>query len=134
MGQIDSTAVDTVVYGVSNIMQNNGWNIALSGIVTVFGGLVLIALTILLFNKLSALFNKDKQENIKEPAVAEQKPVEKKKKSTINKEHLVAISVAVELYRRLHLEELESAVTFARGETNSNWKAGARFGQRKSLR
>ena len=52
MGQTDSTAVDTVIYGVANVVQNNGWNIALSGILVVFGGLVLIAVTIFFFNKI----------------------------------------------------------------------------------
>ena len=134
MGQIDSTAVDTVIYGVSNVSQNNGWNIAFSGLLVVFGGLVLIAVTIFIFNKMSALAVKIKSG----------KELQQKEKSVtktvlqeseyIKEEHLAAIGVAVELYRRLHLETLESAVTFERGEMNSNWKAGARYGQRKSLR
>ncbi len=132
MGQIDSTALDTVVYGLSNIGHYNGWNIAFSGILVVFGGLVLIALTIFAFNKLSALVEtfRTKSETPKQPAKTNISLTDKEEK--IPEEHLVAISVAVELYRRLHLETLQSTVTFARGELNSNWKAGTRFGLRKS--
>ncbi len=132
MGQIDSTALDTVVYGISNVAQYNGWNIAFSGILVVFGGLVLIALTILAFNKLSALVDTffRKSDNPKQPV--ESRITVTDSEEEIPEDHIVAISVAVELYHRLHLETLQSAVTFARGEINSNWKAGARFGQRKS--
>jgi len=134
MGQVDSTAVDTVIYGVSNVLQNNGWNIAFSGILVVFGGLVLIAVTIFLFNKMSefAANKKSGAESQQKKKTITKTIVQESEK--INEDHLAAIGVAVELYRRLHLETLESTVTFERGEMNSNWKAGARFGQRKSLR
>ncbi len=132
MGQIDSTAVDSVVYGISNIARYNGWNIAFSGLTVVFGGLVLIALTIFLFNKLSAQADKMAAKKETDNSQTQISSSEAIAKVDIPEDHLVAISVAVELYRRLHLEALQSTVTFARGEINSNWKAGARFGQRKS--
>lgn len=133
MGQADSLIADTLVYGISNVVQNNGWNIAFSGILVVFGGLVLIALTIFLFNKIT-----EKKDQAGEEATNQKNQPEKitltDKALNIPADHLAAIATAVELYRRLHLETLESAITFERGETNSNWKTGARFDQRKSMR
>jgi len=133
MIQVDSLIADTLVYGVSNVAHNNGWNIAISGILVVFGGLVLIALTIFLFNKISEKTDRDDQdESVKK--IQPEKVILSTEASAIPQDHLAAIAAAVELYRRLHLETLESAITFERGETNSNWKTGARFDQRKSMR
>ncbi len=133
MIQADSLMADTLVYGMSNVAQNNGWNIAFSGILVVFGGLVLIALTIYLFNKIA-----EKIEQAGEKTTDEKIKPEKITAINISQnipaDHLAAIATAVELYSRLHLETLESSVTFERGETNTNWKTGARFGQRKSMR
>lgn len=132
MGQVDSTAIDSVVYGFSNVSRFNGWNISFSGILVVFGGLVLIALTIWLFNKISFWVDnraKNKQET---PAIKASEPLPAIE--DIPLEHLLAISTTVELYKRLYLGQLESVVTFERGELNSNWKSGSRYGQRKSLR
>lgn len=132
MGQIDSTAVDTVAYGVSNVARYNGWNISFSGLAVVFGGLVLIALTIFLFNKLSAQADKITQKKKEALPQTELGLGAQTAEEEIPEDHIVAIGVAVELYRRLHLETLQSTITFTRGEVNSNWKAGVRFGQRKS--
>ncbi len=132
MGQLDSTAVDSVIYGISNVARYNGWNIAFSGLAVVFGGLVLIALTIFLFNKLSAQADKIATKSDSDKPQIQLSSSAAEAEEDIPEDHLAAISVAVELYRRLHLETLQSAVTFASGEVNSNWKAGARFGQRKS--
>ncbi len=130
--QADSTVVDSVVYGMTNVIQNDGGNIAFSGILVVFFGLVLIAFTIFLFSR------SETEKKIEDAAPADEAKVKAEKKSStaksIPEDHLVAISTAVELYRRLHLEMLESRVTFERGETNPIWKTGIRFGQRKSLR
>lgn len=133
MGQIDSLVADTVVYGISNVSQNNGWNIAFSGLLMVFGGLVLISVTIFIFNKIAEKMDKtDKQ-----PSIQQSQPdkiILSDTPKKIPEDHLVAITTAIELYRRLHLESLESAITFERGDINPNWKTGARFGQRKSMR
>ena len=130
--QIDSTVVDSAVFGMTNVVQNDGGNIALSGILVVFLGLVLIALTILIFSRSGT----EKEAEETAPAEKETPKPEKKPSSakSIPEDHLAAISTAVELYRRLHLETLDSRVTFDRGETYTNWKTGARFGQRHSLR
>ena len=133
MNQIDSTVVDSVAYGVSNVLQNNGGNIAFSGILIVFGGLILISGTIMLFNRL--LMKKPIAEGEKQTSTEpEPKKVSLFKGKEIPEDHLIAISAAVELYRRLHFDQLESAVTFERGEAHSGWKTGYRYGQRHSLR
>jgi len=130
--QIDSAVVDSAVFGMSNVVQNDGGNIALSGILVVFIGLVLIALTIFVFSRSGT----EKKEEETVPAEKEAPKQDKKQSSAkkIPEDHLAAIAAAVELYRRLHLETLDSRVTFNRGELYSNWKTGARFGQRHSLR
>ncbi len=133
MIQADSVIADTLVYGISNVANNNGWNIAISGILVVFGGLVLIAMTIFLFNKISERTDRANQdESVRK--VQPEKAILNAEASVIPQDHLAAIATAVELYRRLHLETLESSITFERGETNTNWKTGARFDQRKSMR
>ena len=121
---------DTLTYGIDNIVRNGGGNIALSGIIVVFLGLILIAGTIWVFNK---LFSEKPRENSEQgETLTVVKP--ESNSETIPQDHLVAISTAVELYRRLHYDVLESKVTFSRGEINSAWKTGARFGQRQSKR
>ena len=53
----------------------------------------------------------------------------------IPEDELVAIAVAVELYRKLHFEPLQSEITFLHGElTNSGWKTGTKYGQRQKVR
>ena len=48
---------------IENILQNNGLNIALSGIIVVFAGLILIAVTIHLFNKFFAKQHRRNRQN-----------------------------------------------------------------------
>ncbi len=121
---------DTVTYGIDNIIQNGGGNIALSGIIVVFLGLILIAGTIWLFNKLLS----EQPKTDKDPSETLTVVSAGKNNNQVPLDHLVAISATVELYRRLHYDVLESKVTFNRGEINPAWKAGARYGQRQSKR
>jgi cbb3-type cytochrome oxidase subunit 3 len=121
---------DSVAYGLSNIVHHNGWNISISGIFVVFMGLILIALTIWIFNKLMV---KETQQSTETIIPFNAKKIISGSKDIPN-EHTAAISAAIELYRRLHFDALQSKVTFNRGETHSPWKTGSRFGQRKPMR
>lgn len=130
---VDSLTVDSLVTGMEVAAQPDSSGIALSGIAVVFMGLVLIALTIHLFNKIFASLSKDKNSTGK-PDQAIFTEARSKSGKKIPNDHLAAIGIAVELYQRLHLAQPESRVTFIRGETHSEWKAGSKYGQRQSLR
>jgi len=119
---------------LENIIQNNGFQIAASGITVVFLGLVLIAAVIHFFNraferqtKKVAVVQGDTGEVLSKPA----KKIRVRGK-TIPEDHLAAITVAIELYRRLHYDVLETKVTLKRGDIQTGWKLGAKFGQRFS--
>jgi len=114
-----------------NIIQNNGFNIALSGIIVVFAGLILIATTIHLFNKVFERIHrrsakKGLQKESMQQSVAKKRP-------RISDDELVAIATAIECYRRIHFETLQSQITFKRGEQKSSWTSGQRFGQRLTI-
>jgi len=127
---MQDTVKDTVVYGIDNVVQNGGGNIALSGIIVVFLGLILIAGTIWIFNKILSEKPKTGEVPVETLTVVSTE----KKSEHVPQDHLIAISATVELYRRLHYDVLDSKVTFNRGETNPAWKGGARYGQRQSMR
>lgn len=113
-----------------NIIQNNGFNIAFSGIIVVFGGLILIAITIHLFNKVFERLRRNAEtEFINTEKTAAIIP---KKALAIPEDELAAIAVAIECYRKIHFETLQSEITFKRGEPQSVWKSGHRYGQRLS--
>ncbi len=113
-----------------NIIQNNGFNIAFSGIIVVFAGLILIANTIHLFNKVfKGLHRNAETEFINTEKTAAIVP---KKSLAIPEDELAAITVAIECYRKIHFETLQSEITFKRGEPQSVWKSGHRYGQRLS--
>ncbi len=130
---VDTTLVDTsAAFGYGNIIVNNGDNVAFSGIAVVFIGLVLISVTIVVFNLvIKKLGSRDEKAAQTAPAGTEKKRTNQK---AIPPDHLAAIAAAIELYRLLHFDQLESRVTFERGEPYSGWKTGARYGQRHTLR
>jgi len=116
---------------IENIIENNGLNIALSGILIVFLGLVLIAITIHLFNQ----FFQRRQRKATQPVPA--KPVQPTFSAEqydtpekIPADDLAALGTAIELYRRIHFDHLQSAITFTKGRTRNAWKIGTKFGQR----
>jgi len=115
---------------IENIIQNNGLNIALSGISVVFFGLVLIAITIYLFNIFfqegffQRFIKTDILKNNKGSSGIDMASVEE-----IPDDELVAIAAAVECYRRIHFDLLQSEVTFARSDTRSAWKIRNTIGQ-----
>ena len=107
-----------------------GLNIALSGLFTVFSALVLIALVIHLFNQFfTRFFRKEVLEPEKENGEKEIK-IAFAQLEKIPEDHLAAIAVAIEFYRRIHYDELQSEITFERSDIHSVWKMGYRFGQR----
>ncbi len=116
---------------IENIIDNNGFNIALSGIFIVFLGLVLIAATIHLFNQ----FFKRRQLKAKQSMPAKRiKPTFIEEKydtpAEIPDNDLAALGTAIELYRRIHFDQLQSAITFSKGRARNVWKIGTKFGQR----
>jgi len=106
-------------------MQSNGILIAISGLLIVFTGLVLIALIIFLFNITFKYLHHEK--NL--PASPKLTSTTRMPETEIlSNEELIAISIAIECYRRIHFEPLQSAITFRRGEQQSVWKSGQRPG------
>ncbi|MCR4438431.1 MAG: OadG family protein [bacterium] len=105
---------------------SEGLVIAAAGMAVVFAGLTLIWLAISLFNWFVIIAKRRP-----EAAAAPEGAVVTAPAAEVPREHLLAIGIAVELYRRLHLEVPESAVTFERGDVRTGWKVGFRYGQRQ---
>jgi Na+-transporting methylmalonyl-CoA/oxaloacetate decarboxylase gamma subunit len=118
-------------YGVENISKEyspglNGWTITISGMLVVFVGLILILISIHIFNFFFKSEKKEKQvlktqlpSEIKNTTAAEEIP----------EEHLIAIATAVELYKRLYLVNSMGSLTFKHSDSRS-WKIVNKFGQR----
>ena len=115
---------------IENIIQNNGLNIALSGISVVFFGLVLIAITIYLFN---IFFQEGFFHRFKKIVIPKKNKgssgIDMASIEEIPDDELVAIAAAVEYYRRIHFDLLQSEVTFARSDTRNAWKIRNTIGQ-----
>lgn len=106
---------------IDNIIANNGHINSLAGIAVVFIGLVAIYLAIEIFNKVSFYFrNKNIARGDLEYKVEQVKPNFTGKK--IPEDELVAIAVAVEAYRKIHFDILQSEITFTHGNTQTAWK------------
>jgi len=117
---------------LENIAENNGLIISLVGILFVFTGLVMIAIAISLFNRV--FHRMETRAKKKEESGAQGKKIKKPKISlstkTVPEDDLVAITIALEIYKKLHFEQHSNKVTFTRGESSSAWKSGFRYGQR----
>lgn len=112
---------------LENLIQSHGLSTAISGMLIIYLGLIIIALVIHGFN---FLFKpKDQRLDSAGPEVSTG-PIQPLQ---IPEEDLIAITTAVELYRRLHFDRLESNVTFERGELHTGWKVGHKYGQRVHL-
>ena len=120
---------------LENVLANNGLNTAFSGMTIVFSGLVLIALAIHSFNYISAIVKNHGNSANGATSFDELAPdLAFMGKQQVPEDELVAISVAIELYRKLHFEHLQSEITFRHGElTNSGWKTGTKYDQRRSI-
>jgi hypothetical protein len=101
---------------------------ALSGILVVFAGLVIIEIAIVIFNRLA---ERQQKHTIDQPTVE----IRPSSNSSDNptEEELVAIASALECYYRLYYERLASQITFIRAPEQSAWKAGVNFNQRRII-
>jgi|MTBAKSStandDraft_1061840.scaffolds.fasta_scaffold25316_1 hypothetical protein len=111
-----------------------GGNVAVSGIVTVFTGLILIALLIALFNLVFAHGPGKKGkpdipgESVQVPAASVEKGIIVQ--DEVDSDILAAIGATIELYKRLHMDELQSKITFRQGREQTAWKSGMKYGHR----
>lgn len=110
---------------IENLLQNNGLNTALSGLLIVFSGLVIIALVIHLFNRVFSFINRDRDKRSELNATQNIMLADK-----ISEEELAAITVAIELYRKIHFEKLQGKITFVHGNAQSPWKISLKYGKR----
>ena len=95
-------------------MASNGLTIAFSGMIVVFSGLVLIAIAIILFNK---FFARDSHKAAPQEAhVNIYEEMKQESIATVPEEELVAITAAIEIYKRLYGFELSSTLTFDRSK------------------
>lgn len=125
---------------MANIAQYEGGTTALSGILIVFAGLILIALCIALFNFLlmerekpsgTATAGADQDADRAGTASAE---VAGGEPAEIPEEDLVVLATLIELYRRVHFDALQSDITFVRGQDAANsWQMGYKYGQRHRI-
>jgi len=115
---------------MENILSNNGFSNAFAGMFIVFAGLCLIALVIVLFNYI--MKPSTKKEKTRTLVAPKDEVVNIPESKPIPEDHLVAISAAIELYRRIHFDVVQSEITFVRGEDAQNaWKIGSKYGQRE---
>ncbi|MBN1541725.1 OadG family protein [candidate division KSB1 bacterium] len=113
---------------MDNIIQNNGFTIAVSGWLVVFIGLILISLVIHGFNLFfRRWFSRQQEKSLALRPLTEEVT---RAAQEIPPDHLVAIVSAIEIYRRLHFDDLQSEITFASGDAQTSWKLGHRYGQR----
>lgn len=125
-----ATTEQKQVKGWKNVTENKGVELMLNGMGTVFIGLILIALVIRLFNFIFAREKKPvetsvnaplKEESVQKVTVAED----------VDDDVVIAIATTVELYRRLHIEDLHTKITFRHGkDIGTAWKMGNKFGYR----
>ncbi|SRR6056297_449495 len=123
-----------LIQNITNV-EPNGFEVAISGIVTVFLGLVLIAVSIVIFDLIFKYFGNKRGGEHKESSVKSLgQEIEEsifKTGKKIDDETIIAITTALELYKRLHVETLQSKINFKQGTQKSNWKMGYKFGNRK---
>ncbi len=105
---------------IEKILDSSGHVNSLAGILVVFIGLIAISVAIVLFNKVSHMAKRKNKENAPKPPTPEPKKTTDVK--AIPEEELVAITVAVEAYRKIHFDILQNEVTFTHGNAQTAWK------------
>jgi hypothetical protein len=125
------------LYGLSNLRTDfkpgmNGWSVAISGILVVYAGLVLIALVVIVFN-FALKERPHKKKRVKAPALSAAPAQSRPLPVNVPEDHLVAISAAVELYFRLYLHGRPVSTAYSSKESVT-WKGGNKFGMRKNQR
>ena len=121
-----------------NVIQNNGLSTSIGGLLIVFGGLVLIACVILVFNRLLESVEKRREEAAPQEAdsglLEAGKAPDAAAGQEIPEEDRIAIAALIELYRRVHFDAIQSEITFVHGNDAQNaWRLGFKYGQRRSI-
>ncbi len=106
------------------IEQMNGPGIALTGLAVVFGGLIVMALTV---GGLALVLRRRKNGPAVPMARPSSVPLKKTSTKEIPEDHLVALSAAIECYRRIHFDRLQSELTFKHGSAHSTWKTAYKY-------
>ncbi|PID29149.1 MAG: hypothetical protein CR982_03510 [Candidatus Cloacimonadota bacterium] len=115
--------------GIENLVAENGGIISFTGMFVVFSGLVLIAIAIVIFNRFFARdSHKAKVSGEKHVNIYEE--MKRQSIATVPEEELVAITVAIEIYKRLYGFELSSTLTFDRSKNVGQPKLKNIYGHR----
>ncbi len=96
--------------GYENIINNDALSIAFSGMIVVFSGLILIAIFILIFNKIFAEHAHKCTDERKHINIYEE--IKQESITNIPDEEIIAISTALEIYFRLYAKEKSSKLTY----------------------
>ncbi|MCK5738681.1 OadG family protein [bacterium] len=116
---------------MQNIIASQGLDISVAGILVVFLSLILISLVIHLFNR---IFQHSSPETSSQMPGTGTNGVWSKSGKKIPENDLIAIAAAVEVYRKIHFEPLQSQITFKHGDQQSPWNMAYKFGQRVQKR
>lgn len=109
---------------IEQILQNNGIGNAVTGLVVVFAGLIVMALVV---GGLALIFRRRTEKAAVPMAKPDSVPVKITSTKEIPEDHLVALTVAIECYRRIHFDRLQSEITFKHGSAHSTWKTAYKY-------
>jgi hypothetical protein len=114
---------------IDNLIQNQGIVISSAGLIVTFLGLALVAVTIYLFNIIFSFMRKSSQDqgvsDSHIDAAGQIVSIER-----IPEEELVAIAVAIDIYRRIHFDAMQSDISFEKGDPQTPWKMVYKYGPR----
>jgi len=96
--------------GYENIINNDAFSIALSGMFVVFSGLILIAVFIMMFNKIFAEHAHKSIDETKHVNIFEE--IKQESISNLPDEEIIAMSTALEIYFRLYAKDVSSKLTY----------------------
>jgi len=104
--------------------------IAVIGILVVFAGLILIAAIVSIFNR---FFTPREPRLVLDPANLDN-PVVSESGAVVPADHLVAIATAIECYRKIHFDILQTKITFQTGAPQTAWQLHMNNTQRVDVR
>jgi len=104
--------------------------IAVIGILVVFTGLMLIAGVVFIFNR----FFTPRESNPVPNLANLDTPVVSESGAVVPADHLVAIATAIECYRKIHFDILQTRITFQTGAPQTAWQLHMNNTQRVDLR
>ena len=96
--------------GYENIVNYDALSIALSGMLVVFSGLILIAIFIVIFNRIFAEHAHKSVDERKHVNIFEE--IKREAITNLPDEEVIAISTALEIYFRLYANEISSKLTY----------------------